>query len=95
MNIAVLGSGCATCIKLHHTVEKVVKDEGLAAEVEYSTDITRIVELGVMHSPVLVVDGKPVDLKSISEKDVKEALCAKVETKDSSVGTGCPCGGKC
>jgi hypothetical protein len=75
-------------------VEKVVKDENLAAEVEYSTDISRIVELGVMHSPVLVVDGKPVDLKSISEKDIKAALCAKTEksTKDAA---GCSCGGGC
>ena len=94
MNIAVLGSGCATCIRLHHMVEKVVKDENLAAEVEYSTDITRIVELGVMHSPVLVVDGKPVDLKSISEKDIKEALCVKAE-KSPSETAGCSCGGKC
>jgi len=95
MNIAVLGSGCATCMRLHHMVEKVVNDENLEAEVEYSTDITRIVELGVMHSPVLVVDGKPVDLKSISEKDIKDVLCAKVKNEAASDGTGCSCGGKC
>lgn len=104
MKISVLGSGCTTCKKLHLAVEKVVKDEKIDAEVEYSTDITRIVELGLMHSPVLVVDGKPIDVKSTSEKDVKEALC-KAMAKDSECcggnsgneakKTGCSCGGNC
>jgi len=93
MKISVLGSGCATCKKLHETVKYVVKNENIDAEVEYSDDVTRIVELGLMHSPVLVVDGKPVDVKSTSEKDVKEALCNKIDknTDDSS----CSCGGNC
>lgn len=93
MRISVLGSGCATCKRLHEAVKKVVKDENIAAEVEYSTDVARIVELGLMSSPVLVVDGKPVELKSISENNVKEALCKKSEK--SSNNTSCPCGGKC
>jgi small redox-active disulfide protein 2 len=74
MKISILGSGCATCRKLHELVVNVAKEENIDAEIEYSTDITRIVELGLMHSPILVVDGKPVELKSSSEKDVKEAL---------------------
>ena len=75
MKISVLGSGCATCRKLHETVLYVVKNENIGAEVEYSDDVARIIELGLMRSPVLVVNGKPVDLQSTSEKDVKAALC--------------------
>lgn len=93
MKISVLGSGCATCKKLHESVVKVVKDENIDAEVEYSDDVTRIVELGLMHSPVLVVDGKPVELKSNSEKDVKEAIREKLEEKSDK--SSCSCGGKC
>jgi len=93
MKISVLGSGCATCKKLHESVLKVVKDEKIDAEVEYSDDVTKIVELGLMHSPVLVIDGKPVELKSNSEKDVKEAICEKVEKKGDK--SSCSCGGKC
>lgn len=93
MKISVLGSGCATCKKLHESVVKVVKDEKIDAEVEYSDDVTKIVELGLMHSPVLVVDGKPVELKSNSEKDVKEAICEKISMKSDS--KSCSCGGKC
>lgn len=93
MKISVFGSGCATCKKLHESVLKVVKDEKINAEVEYSDDVAKIVELGLMHSPVLVVDGKPVELKSNSEKDVKEAICEKLDMKSDS--KSCSCGGKC
>lgn len=93
MKISVLGSGCATCKKLHKAVVKVVKEENIDAEVEYSTDVTRIVELGLMHSPVLVINGKPVELKSNSEKDVKEAIRVKISMKNDS--KSCSCGSKC
>jgi len=76
MKISVLGSGCATCKKLYETVEYVVKKEGIDATVEYSDDVRKIVELGLMRSPVLVINGKPVDLQSTSEKDVKNAICS-------------------
>lgn len=110
MKIAVLGSGCATCKKLHVAVENVVKDEKIDAEVEYSTDIRRIVELGLMMSPVLTVDDKPVTIKSTSEKDVKVALLEAIgknndcctegsdccaDNADKKKTGGCSCGGKC
>lgn len=93
MKISVLGSGCATCKKLHEAVVEVVKKENIYTEVEYSTDVTRIVELGLMHSPVLVIDGKPVELKSNSEKDIKEAILNKIERQGDC--KKCSCGGKC
>ena len=45
MKIQVLGSGCAKCKNLHKTVEEVVKKLNLDTMVEYSTDVTKIVEL--------------------------------------------------
>ncbi len=58
MKIKVIGSGCPTCTKLHQWVVK-LKDEGkIKAEVEYSKDINELIELGVMGSPALVIDGK-------------------------------------
>jgi len=93
MKIAVLGSGCPTCKKLHQNVLNVVKNKAIDAEVEYSTDIKRIVELGLMMSPVLTVDGKPVTLKSTSEKDIKDALSGII-TEPVEMPS-CSCGGKC
>ena len=52
MKIQVLGSGCTTCKNLHKSVEDVVKKLKLDIEVEYSTDIAKIVELGDRKSVV-------------------------------------------
>ena len=60
MNIQVLGSGCPTCKKLFELTQQATKELGVKAEVEYITDIQKIVEMGVMSSPVLVINGKPV-----------------------------------
>jgi len=60
VRIAVLGSGCATCKKLYELTKSSAEELGLKAEVEYVTDIQKIIEMGVMRSPVLAIDGKPV-----------------------------------
>lgn len=60
MKIQVLGSGCPTCKKLYDLTNQAVKELNLKEKVEYITDISKIVEMGVMSSPVLAVDGKPV-----------------------------------
>jgi len=60
MKIQVLGSGCPTCHKLLELTQRAVKELNLNEEVEYITDVSKIVEMGVMSSPVLAVDDKPV-----------------------------------
>ncbi|MEM3405482.1 MAG: thioredoxin family protein [Candidatus Pacearchaeota archaeon] len=58
MKIKVIGSGCPTCKKLYQLVMK-LKDEGkIKADIEYSEDINELIELGVMGSPVLFINGK-------------------------------------
>lgn len=60
MQIQVLGSGCPTCKKLFELTKQAVEELDLKVEVEYITDIQKIVEMGVMSSPVLAINGKPV-----------------------------------
>jgi small redox-active disulfide protein 2 len=60
MQIQVLGSGCTTCKSLFELTKKAVAELGLDVEVEYITDVSKIIEMGVMSSPVLAVNGKPV-----------------------------------
>ena len=60
MQIQVLGSGCPSCKKLFELTKKAAEELKLKTEVEYITDIQKIVEMGVMSSPVLAVNGKPV-----------------------------------
>ncbi len=62
MKIQVLGSGCPTCKNLYELTKKAVEELGIEEEVEYLTGeegIQKIIEMGVMQSPVLAVDGKP------------------------------------
>jgi len=58
MKIKVIGSGCPTCTKLHQWVLKLKKDGKIKADITYSKDINELIELGVMGSPALVIDGK-------------------------------------
>lgn len=60
MKIQVLGSGCTSCKKLHEITQKAVKELGLKEKVEYITDISKIIEMGLMQTPALVINGKPV-----------------------------------
>jgi small redox-active disulfide protein 2 len=72
MKIKVIGSGCPTCTKLYQWVIKLKEEGKINAEVEYSKDINELIELGVMGSPALVVDGKVVKVGMV--KDEKELL---------------------
>ena len=63
MKIQVLGSGCPTCKKLYELTKEAVKQLNLKEEVEYLTGqqgVQKIMEIGVMSSPVLAIDGKAV-----------------------------------
>jgi len=73
VKIQVLGSGCKKCRELHERTQKAVQIMKLNTPVEYITDIQRIVAMGVMSSPVLAIDDKPIiagvlpDIKKIEE----------------------------
>jgi small redox-active disulfide protein 2 len=79
MKIQVLGSGCPTCKKLFELTKKAVEELELKTEVEYITDIQKVIEMGVMSSPVLAINGKPIitgfmpDIEKI-KKIIKDSL---------------------
>ena len=73
--IHVLGTGCPKCKQLTQNAEEAVKELGADFEVEKVTDITKIVEFGVMSTPSLVVDGKVVVVgKVASVEEIKKFL---------------------
>lgn len=75
MQIQVLGSGCPTCKKLFELTKQAGDELGLKTEVEYVTDIKKIVEMGVMSSPVLAINGKPVISGSLPNVEkIKETI---------------------
>ena len=75
MKIQVLGSGCPSCKKLFELTKKAAEELALKTEVEYITDIQKIVEMGVMSSPVLAVNGKPILTGFVPDiEKIKEAI---------------------
>ena len=55
--LQILGTGCPKCKKLTELTESVAKDAGIEYELEKVTDINDIMEIGVMTTPALLVDG--------------------------------------
>jgi len=94
MKIQVLGSGCATCKKLHEITQKAVEEMGLKTKVEYITDISKIIEMGVMQSPVLAVNGKPV-MTGFTPDIEKIKRLINSGTKIEEKASQCNCGGTC
>jgi len=75
MKIQVLGSGCPSCKKLFELTKKAVEELELKTEVEYITDIQKIIEMGVMSSPVLAINGKPILAGFVPDiEKIKEAI---------------------
>ncbi len=79
MKIQVLGSGCPTCEKLFAITKKVVQSiETEKINLEYYTGIEgtqRIIELGAMSSPVLVVNNQIALIGFTSDENkIKNAI---------------------
>lgn len=60
MKIQILGSGCGKCRKLLANVESAVKKNGIDCEIGHVTEIEKIVDMGVMMTPALALNGKIV-----------------------------------
>ncbi len=56
--IQILGTGCPKCKKLEENARLAAKAIGLECEILKVTDINAIMQMGVMMTPALVVDGK-------------------------------------
>lgn len=64
MTIQILGSGCPKCKQLEANAREAIAKAGIAAEVEKVSDIDKIMEMGVMVTPALAVDG---EVKSVGK----------------------------
>jgi small redox-active disulfide protein 2 len=69
MKIQILGSGCAKCKLLEQHAREAVAELGLPAEVEKISDIATIVEMGVMTTPALAIDGVVKSVGRVLTKD--------------------------
>ena len=74
-HIKVLGAGCKSCHEQHENVKKAVADMNLDAEVEYITDMEKVMSYGVMSMPAIVVNEQVVSMgKVLKSAQVAELL---------------------
>ena len=72
--VRVLGAGCKSCHALLENTMAAVKTMGLSMDVEYVTDMQKIMAYGVMRMPALVVNEKIVSMGKVLKTSEVEAL---------------------
>jgi small redox-active disulfide protein 2 len=95
MNVQVLGAGCPSCKKLYELTKQAMTELKLTDPVEYITDVSKIIEMGVMSSPVLAVNGKPVMVGLVPDVEkIKKIISSGTVQLDPPNKCGCK-GGCC
>ena len=73
--IKVLGAGCKSCHEQYENAMAAVKALGLNIEVEYITDMEKVMGYGVMSMPAIVVNEKVVSMgRVLKAADVEKLL---------------------
>ena len=73
--VKVLGAGCKSCHEQYENAKAAVKALGLDLEVEYITDMEKIMGYGVISMPAIVVNEKVVSMgKVLKAADVEKLL---------------------
>lgn len=76
--IKVLGAGCKSCHEQYENAKQAVNDMGISVEVEYITDMQKVMEYGVMRIPALVVNEKVVAMGKVLKANDVLALLQKL-----------------
>ena len=73
--VKILGAGCKSCHEQYENAKAAVQALGLNVEVEYITDMEKVMEYGVMSMPAIVVNDKVVSMgKVLKAADVEKLL---------------------
>ena len=73
--VKVLGAGCKTCHEQYENAKAAVAALGLNIEVEYITDMEKVMGYGVMSMPAIVVNEQVVSMgKVLKAADVEKLL---------------------
>ena len=74
-SIKVLGAGCKSCHEQYENAKAAVQALGLNVEVEYVTDMEKVMAYGVMSMPAIVVNEQVVSMgKVLKVADVEKLL---------------------
>lgn len=74
-SIKVLGAGCSSCHTQFENAKQAVQNMGLAVEVDYVTDLQKIMEYGVLSTPAIVIDENVAAMGTVlSPADIEKLL---------------------
>lgn len=73
-SVKVLGAGCKACHTQYDIVKEAVRNLGLSIEVEYITDMEKVVTYGAMSMPAIVVNEKVVAMGKVLKTAEVEKL---------------------
>ena len=76
--VKVLGAGCRACHEQYENAKTAVKALGLDVEVEYITDMEKVMGYGVMSMPAIVVNEKVVSMGRVLKAAEVEKLLRKL-----------------
>lgn len=76
-SIKVLGTGCASCHALLKNTQNAITNMGLSVNVEYITDLQKIMAYGVMSMPALVVNEQVLSMGKVLKPSEIETLLSK------------------
>jgi small redox-active disulfide protein 2 len=79
MKVQILGPGCPRCKALEQNTHEALAKLGLEADIEKVTGIDRIMDMGVMMTPALVLDGVVLSVGKV----LSSAQIAELLTKES------------
>jgi len=69
MKVQILGSGCPKCKLLEQHAREAVAELGVDAEIVKVTNTDDIMEMGVMMTPALAIDGEVKSVGKVLTKD--------------------------
>ena len=76
--IEILGPGCSRCKEAYRVVQSLVETENLPFDVVKDESMDRMVEVGVLETPAVVVEGKVVISGRIPKTEEMRPLLASV-----------------
>lgn len=76
MKIQILGSGCAKCRQLEANAREAVAKTGTEAEIEKVADSDEIMNMGVMMTPALIIDG---EVRSVGKVLTVDQIAAQLK----------------
>ncbi|OHD76575.1 MAG: redox-active disulfide protein 2 [Spirochaetes bacterium RIFOXYC1_FULL_54_7] len=76
MKVQILGTGCPKCKLLEQHAREAITELGSDAAIEKVTDIDDIMEMGVMMTPALAIDGV---VKSVGKVLTKDQVAAYIK----------------